>query len=137
MTEITEQIGSAQVINLRSARETSPNTTPQAVSDTISKAPEAATVAFPSLAASRSDNEVNSKDPLERAAAAIEELILNEGQEPTTKLRINMNDEDGSFVYQSVDTETGEVLDQFPPETIMEMLNNIRALEGLAVDDTI
>lgn len=73
------------------------------------------------------------ENPLERAAAAIEEFVDEAG--PNTRLRIDKDDESGRFVYKSIDSESGEVVAQFPPETILEMISKFRDPEGLVVDD--
>jgi flagellar protein FlaG len=73
------------------------------------------------------------QDPLTKAAEAIEEFVGEAG--PNTKLRIDKDDDTGRFVYKSVDSESGEVVAQFPPETILEMISKFRDPEGLVVDD--
>lgn len=73
------------------------------------------------------------EDPLAKAAEAIEEFIGEGG--PETKLRIDKDDDTGRFIYKSVDAESGEVVAQFPPETILEMISKFRDPEGLVVDD--
>lgn len=73
--------------------------------------------------------------PLERAAEALQKLLPEEEQTPNTRLRIDKDDETGRFIYQNVDAESGEVLKQFPPESILEFLSFYRDVAGLAVDD--
>ncbi|WP_374764542.1 flagellar protein FlaG [Yunchengibacter salinarum] len=74
-------------------------------------------------------------DPLERAAQALEKFIPAQEDEPKTKLRIEKDEESGRFIYQNVNTETGEVVRQFPPEDILEFLSFFRNPEGVAFDD--
>ncbi|WND02500.1 flagellar protein FlaG [Temperatibacter marinus] len=73
------------------------------------------------------------KEPLDRAAELIEQIIP-ENELGNTRLRINIDDNTGDFIYQTLDNDTGEVIKQFPPETISEMLAKYREVEGLAVD---
>ena len=73
------------------------------------------------------------QDPLVEAAKAIDDLVSEQGS--NTKLRIDKDDDTGRFVYQNVDRDSGEVVSQFPPETILEMIAHCRSLEGLVVDD--
>ena len=68
-----------------------------------------------------------------KAAETIREFVPQEG--PETELRIDKDDETGRFIYKSVDKESGEVIKQFPPETILELISQYRSLEGLVVDD--
>lgn len=82
----------------------------------------------PSLAADEAS-------PLERAAEALQKLLPEEEQTPNTRLRIDKDDKTGRFIYQNVDAESGEVLKQFPPESILEFLSFYRDVAGLAVDD--
>ncbi|WP_339864601.1 flagellar protein FlaG [Paremcibacter congregatus] len=58
---------------------------------------------------------------------------------PGTKLRINLDDDSGRFVYQGVDVNTGDVITQFPAEEVLKFLSYIReknGLEGIVVDET-
>lgn len=73
------------------------------------------------------------EDPLEKAAQAIEEFVNDTG--PNTKLRIDRDDDTGRFVYKSIDSDSGEVISQFPPETILQIISKFRDPEGLVVDD--
>lgn len=73
------------------------------------------------------------QDPLEQAAQTIEDFIGDTGT--STKLRIDKDDETGRFIYKSVDSESGEVVGQFPPETILEIITRFRDPEGLVLDD--
>ncbi|WP_262696419.1 flagellar protein FlaG [Kordiimonas aquimaris] len=76
-------------------------------------------------------------DPLVRAAEALEELIPEIEQTPNTRLRIEKDEETGRFIYSNVDNESGEVVRQFPPESIFEFLASFRNVEGLLVDDEV
>lgn len=72
--------------------------------------------------------------PLEQAARAIEEIIPEE-QTTNTRLRIDRDEETGRFIYKNIDTDTGEVVSQFPLESILEIVSQFREPEGLILDD--
>lgn len=74
-------------------------------------------------------------DPLERASRAINELFGPNKE--NLKLRIEHDEASGRFVIQSVDKDTGEVVQQFPPEEILAMIAYFREIEGLAVDGVV
>lgn len=73
------------------------------------------------------------QDPLDQAAKAIDEFIVETGG--STTLRIDQDDDTGRFIYKSIDSESGEVVRQFPPETILQIISKFREPEGLVVDD--
>lgn len=77
--------------------------------------------------------EQEERDPLDRAAEALQNLI-SENELDNTKLQINRDEASDRFIYQSVDNDTGEVVRQFPQEEVLRMLANIRDPEGIAVD---
>lgn len=79
------------------------------------------------------DNTAETQDPLQRVAAMLQEIMPEENLR-NTRLRIDKDDNTGDYVYQTLDNDTGEVIRQFPPETIMEMLSKIRDVEGVAID---
>jgi len=59
------------------------------------------------------------------------------GKPPGTRLRINLDKASGRFVYQGIDTKTGEVVTQFPAEEILKQLAFVRKREnanGIVVD---
>ncbi|MGF1606677.1 MAG: flagellar protein FlaG [Rhodothalassiaceae bacterium] len=73
-------------------------------------------------------------DPLEEAATVIDGLIggFTEGGE----LEILFDEETDRFVYQVIDSDTSEVLRQFPPEELLRVVRAIRDVEGLVLDET-
>lgn len=92
--------------------------------------------------AANSDDEATSndepeQDPLDRATSALEELLSENELPKNTRLRIELDEEDGRFIYQSVDRETGGVVSQFPPEDILELLRTFRSPTGIAIDDSV
>jgi flagellar protein FlaG len=137
MTNIENISSSAQVISLKTAAVRVPekadrterpqevnNSPPAGESGPAPNAPQENTAATPL---------VNGKDPLEQAAQAIEKFVNDAGA--NTKLRIDKDDETGRFVYKSVDSESGKVIKQFPPETILQIISKFRDPEGLVLDN--
>ena len=65
--------------------------------------------------------------------AAVEKLIRR-SMPSNSKLQIEQDRETGTFIYRSVDPETGEVLRQWPPEELLKVRSHLDAVEGLLVD---
>lgn len=128
MTEISNIKGGGQVVSLKSANVQSPDS--NAASNVANRGAAAAVAVNPSR---DTGNLARGEDPLVKAAEIIDEFVPEDG--PNTKLRIDKDDDTGRFIYKSVDTESGEVIKQFPPETILELISQYRSLEGLVVDD--
>lgn len=74
------------------------------------------------------------EDPVARAEKVINDVV---SELLGRKLRINRDEDSGRFVYQSIDRDTGDVLRQFPPEEILEILGKFRAPEGIVLDDEV
>lgn len=55
-------------------------------------------------------------------------------QAPDTKLRIDQ-DEYGNFIYQGIDVKSGEVVQQFPSDEVLNFISYYRDKEGLVVDE--
>lgn len=72
-------------------------------------------------------------DPIKRASDELNRLVANDS-EPKTRLRIELNEESGRFIIQSINEETGEVISQFPPKEVIAVIKYFREIEGLAVD---
>lgn len=75
------------------------------------------------------------KDPLEKAAELLAQLMPDDETAPNTKLRIDRDEESGNFIYLRIDENSGEIIHQFPSEDILKILSFYRELEGIAVDD--
>ncbi len=57
---------------------------------------------------------------------------------PGTRLRINLDNDSGRFVYQGIDINTGDVVTQFPSEEILKFVAFSRereGVEGIVVDE--
>ena len=74
------------------------------------------------------------EDPVARAEKVINDVV---SELLGRKLRINRDEDSDRFVYQSIDRDTGDVLRQFPPEEILEILGKFRAPEGIVLDDEV
>ena len=128
MTEISNIKSGGQVVSLKSANVQSPDSNGAGA---VASGGAAAAVAVNPARGTESLS--RGEDPLVKAAEIIDEFVPEDG--PNTKLRIDKDDDTGRFIYKSVDTESGEVIKQFPPETILELISQYRSLEGLVVDD--
>ncbi|MEX0297937.1 MAG: flagellar protein FlaG [Kordiimonas sp.] len=128
MTEVSNIKSGGEVINLKPANVRAPESNG---AGSIAASGGAATAV--AISPRETESLVRGEDPLVKAAETIQEFVPQEG--PETELRIDKDDETGRFVYKSVDKESGEVIKQFPPETILELISQYRSLEGLVVDD--
>lgn len=57
---------------------------------------------------------------------------------PGTKLRINLDDASGRFIYQGIDVKTGDVVTQYPSEEILRFVAFSReqnGVEGIVLDE--
>ena len=67
---------------------------------------------------------------------AVEKLIRR-SLPSNSKLQIEQDRETGTFIYRSVDPETGEVLRQWPPEQLLKLRESLTEIEGLLFDKQI
>jgi len=51
--------------------------------------------------------------------------------EPSTRLTITRDEAANTFVYRSLDADTGAVVWQYPVEQVLRMAHRLRELEGL------
>lgn len=65
--------------------------------------------------------------------AAVEKLIRR-SLPSNSKLQIEQDKETGTFIYRSVDPETGEVLRQWPSEQMLQLREHLTELEGILFD---
>jgi flagellar protein FlaG len=65
--------------------------------------------------------------------AAVQKLIENNLPIPS-KLQIDQDKETGTFIYRSIDPETGEVLGQWPSEQMIKLHDYLAQMEGMLVD---
>ena len=74
-------------------------------------------------------------DPISKAEEVLNQLL--DSKLGTSRLRINQDNDSGRFIYESVDRESGEVLKQFPPEQVLQVLAFSRQAEGIVLDDQV
>jgi uncharacterized FlaG/YvyC family protein len=64
---------------------------------------------------------------------AVEKLIKK--SLPTdSKLQIGQDKTTGTFIYRSIDPVTGEVLQQWPSEKMLELHDFLKGMQGMLVD---
>ena len=68
--------------------------------------------------------------------AAVEKLI-KKSLPPNSKLQVIQDKVTGTYIYRSVDPETGKVVSQWPPEQLIKLHDYLTQLEGLLVDKTV
>ena len=79
----------------------------------------------------------NHPDPLNRAAAIIERHFQSiDGAKK--RLTLEKNEDAGVVVYRAIDRDTGEVIKQFPPDSLLKLLSYYRSHhQGLSVDNRV
>ncbi len=71
----------------------------------------------------------------ETLRARSERVLSNAFSGKNVHLRIEVDKENGGFVYLGIDSETGEVVKRFPPEEVVQRIKSYRGgVEGVAVD---
>lgn len=99
------------------------------------------------LPAKPKQNEAVAKAAERREQEAVEEPVVDKQAAAETiaaamfndfpsnaSLEIDVNDHEDGFVYKAVDRDTGEVLKQFPAAVVLERLERMSKVQGLAVD---
>jgi uncharacterized FlaG/YvyC family protein len=64
---------------------------------------------------------------------AVEKLI-KKSLPTNSKLQIEQDKKTGTFIYRSVDPDTGEVIQQWPSEKLLELRVFLKEMEGVLVD---
>jgi uncharacterized FlaG/YvyC family protein len=64
---------------------------------------------------------------------AVEKLI-KKSLPSNSKLQIEQDKSTGTFIYRSVDPDTGEIIQQWPPEKLLELRDFLKEMEGVLVD---
>lgn len=75
-------------------------------------------------------------DPVRQAEETVGVLFEDESS-PNAKFSIDMDRDSGRFVYRLVDSDTGEVVKQFPGDYVLRRIAYYRELEGIALDDQV
>ncbi len=65
------------------------------------------------------------------------EKLIKKSLPSNAKLRIERDKETGTYVYRAVDSETGEVISQYPPEQMMKLREYLAEMAGMLVDTKI
>jgi flagellar protein FlaG len=65
--------------------------------------------------------------------AAVENLI-KKSLPGNSKLQIEQDKETGTFIYRSIDPETGKIIRQWPPEDLLKLRQYLKEMEGMLVD---
>ncbi|MBL4665980.1 MAG: flagellar protein FlaG [Sneathiella sp.] len=76
------------------------------------------------------------EDPVRRAEQAIGPFF-EDANNPIGRFSIDQDIDSGRFVYRLVNTDTGEVIKQFPGDYVLRRVAYYRELEGLAVDSRV
>ena len=79
---------------------------------------------------------INAQQRAEKALNALLKDVIGDRSE-NRRLRVFKDDDSGRFVYQSVNSRTGEVVRQFPPEEILKLVARLRDVAGIVVDDRV
>jgi uncharacterized FlaG/YvyC family protein len=65
--------------------------------------------------------------------AAIEKLV-KKSLPDNSRLQIDQDKETGTYIYRSIDPDTGKVIRQWPPEELLKLQEHIHEMEGMLVD---
>ena len=73
------------------------------------------------------------RNPLEQA-----EQVLNDALEgsrpPNSRLKIEIDEPTGQFVYKAISNDSGETIKQYPQEEVLRLLAFFREVEGLTIN---
>jgi len=80
--------------------------------------------------------DVQVADPVRRAEQAIGSFF-EDSNNPKGRFSIDHDSDSGRFVYRLINSDTGEVLKQFPGDYVLRRVAYYRELEGLAFDSKV
>ena len=63
--------------------------------------------------------------------------LIKKSLPPNSKLQIVQDKITGTFIYRSLDPDTGEVITQWPSEKMLELRDYLKEMEGVLVDKTV
>jgi len=63
--------------------------------------------------------------------------LIKKSLPPNSKLQIEQDKSSGTFIYRSIDPDTGEVISQWPSEKLLELRDFLTHMEGVLVDKTV
>ena len=90
--------------------------------------------------ASPSASDPATKLPPDRRVAALQqavERLVRESMPSNARLQIDQDEDSGTFIYRSVNPDTGEIIAQWPPEQLLKLRASLRELDGMLVDKTV
>ena len=79
---------------------------------------------------------IDAQQRAEKALNALLKDVIGDRSEDR-RLRVFKDDDSGRFVYQSVNSRTGEIVRQFPPEEILKLVAQLRDVAGIVLDDRV
>ncbi|MFQ5348742.1 MAG: flagellar protein FlaG [Rhodothalassiaceae bacterium] len=130
--------------NSRGQAETSARASPPAAQGRPQQAAavvpsEANRAASSAPTSTRTSAPVRPADLQKEAENALGSLLRDVIGEPSDgrRLRVFKDDDSGRFVYQSVNSRTGEVVRQFPPEEILKLVAQLRDVTGIVLDNRV
>ena len=63
--------------------------------------------------------------------------LIKKSLPPNSKLQIEQDKTSGTFIYRSIDSDTGEVLSQWPSEKLLELRDYLAQMDGVLLDKTV
>ncbi|MBL4906926.1 MAG: flagellar protein FlaG [Sneathiella sp.] len=109
---------------------------PDYKSGTTSAVPKGDTSVDEGVVSKDTETAIQTEDPVRRAEQAIGAFFEDEAT-PAGRFTIDKDGDTGRFVYRLINSDTGEVLKQFPGDYVLKRIAYYRDLEGLAVDSKI
>jgi uncharacterized FlaG/YvyC family protein len=80
------------------------------------------------------EGSIKKKQPDPKELQAAVEKLIKKSLPGNTKLQIEHDKKTGTFIYRSIDRETGEIVRQWPPEELVKLREYLKEMEGLLVD---
>lgn len=68
--------------------------------------------------------------------AAVQKLI-KKTLPGNSKLQVEQDKNTGTFIYRTIDPDTGQVIRQWPPEQLLELRQHLKDMEGMLLDKTV
>jgi flagellar protein FlaG len=79
------------------------------------------------------DTNLTPDQRVEIMQAAVEKLI-KKSLPSNSKLQVEKDKELGTFIYRSINPDTGEIIRQWPPEQLLALREYLKEMEGVLVD---
>jgi flagellar protein FlaG len=90
--------------------------------------------------ASPSNPDPHTQLPADKRVMALQatvDRLVRSSLPSDAKLQIDQDEDSGVFIYKSINRDTGEVIAQWPPESLLELRKALRELDGMLVDKTV